>query len=221
MSAMNNRLAMTLAVGAGYLLGRTKKAKLALGVGGMVLGKRLNLNPQQLTGLLTEQLKNNPQLAEVRDQLRNDLQGVGKAAATAVVTRRLDALSDRLHDRTLGVQDSLGAVGGKVAGGTMPGGSTAGSDGDRDEDEDEAHGTGEADAKRGATGKGGGTEKDERPARKPARAAKKAPASGAGRPAKKTAASTASSTASSAGKSGRAAKKTTARRRTTGGDDRG
>ncbi|KNE79695.1 hypothetical protein ADZ36_26155 [Streptomyces fradiae] len=219
---MNNRLAMTLAVGAGYLLGRTKKAKLALGVGGMVLGKRLNLNPQQLTGLLTEQLKNNPQLAEVRDQLRNDLQGVGRAAATAVVTRRLDALSDRLHDRTLGVRDELGAVGGKVTGGTMPGGSAAGSDKDRDEDEDEdeAHGTRGADAERGATGKGGGTEKtekDERPARKPARAARKAPASGAGRPAKKTA----SSAGSSAGKAGRAAKKTTARRRTTGGDDRG
>ncbi|WP_238153862.1 DNA primase [Streptomyces xinghaiensis] len=220
MSAMNNRLAMTLAVGAGYLLGRTKKAKLALGVGGMVLGKRLNLNPQQLTGLLTEQLKNNPQLAEVRDQLRNDLQGVGRAAATAVVTRRLDALSDRLHDRTLGVQDKLGAAGGKVAGSTMPGGSAAESDADRDEHEDEAHDTRGADAERGATGKGGGTgktEKDERPARKPARAAKKAPASGAGRPAKKTA----SSAGSSAGKAGRAAKKTTARRRTTGGDDRG
>ncbi|MCC5034285.1 DNA primase [Streptomyces sp. WAC 00631] len=212
MSAMDNRLAMTLAVGAGYLLGRTKKAKLALGVGGMVLGKRLNLNPQQLTGLLTEQLKNNPQLAEVRDQLRNDLQGVGRAAATAVVTRRLDALSDRLHDRTLGVQDKLGAVGGKVAGG-----SAAGSDADRDEDKEEAHDTRDADAGRGATGKGGGTEQNERPARKPARAAKKAPASGAGRPAKKTA----SSAASSAGKAGRAAKKTTARRRTTGGDDRG
>ncbi|MBQ0987604.1 DNA primase [Streptomyces sp. F63] len=216
---MNNRLAMTLAVGAGYLLGRTKKAKLALGVGGMVLGKRLNLNPQQLTGLLTEQLRNNPQLAEVRDQLRNDLQGVGRAAATAVVTRRLDALSDRLHDRTLGVQDKLGAVGGKVPGG--PGEDSAG---DRDEDgtaRDEdgtARSTGEPDAEHGTGkddgGKEGGAERTSRPARRPARAAKKAPASGtAGRGAKKT--------ASAAGKAGGAAKKTPARRRTAGGEDRG
>ncbi len=208
---MNNRLAMTLAVGAGYLLGRTKKAKLALGVGGMVLGKRLNLNPQQLTGLLTEQLRNNPQLAEVRDQLRNDLQGVGKAAATAVVTRRLDSLSDRLHDRTLGVQDKLGAVGGKVSGGPAD-------DSADDRDEDEARDAGEPEAERGGTrksgdGQDGGAEQGKRPARKPARPAKKAPASGARRPASKA--------ASSAGKAGAAAKKTTARRRSAGGDDRG
>ncbi|PGH51134.1 DNA primase [Streptomyces sp. Ru87] len=125
---MTNRLAMALAVTAGYVLGRTKKAKLAIGLGGMVLGKRLKLNPQQLTGLVTEQLKNNPQLGEVRDQLRGDLRGVGRAATGALVTRQLDSLADRLHDRTLGVRDRL------TAGGDGTGAAGDGGRGDERED---------------------------------------------------------------------------------------
>jgi hypothetical protein len=106
---MNNRLAMALAVGGGYVLGRSKKGKLALGLGGMVLGKRLK--PQVLVRAANEQLLHNPQLKEVGDQVRKDLRGVSKAATEAVVTRRVDSLANSLHQRTLNVQDQLsGAV---------------------------------------------------------------------------------------------------------------
>ncbi|GGO95330.1 DNA primase [Wenjunlia tyrosinilytica] len=105
---MNNRLALALAVGGGYVLGRTKKAKLAFGLGTMVLGKRLKLNPQQLAGVLSEQLKSNPALAEIGEQLRTDLKGVGKAATGALLTRQMNNLADSLHGRTLDVRDRLG-----------------------------------------------------------------------------------------------------------------
>ncbi|MEU7487280.1 DNA primase [Streptomyces sp. NPDC042319] len=110
---MNNRAALALAVAGGYALGRTKKMKLALSVGGMVLGRRLQLDPQRLLSLVDERLKADPQLAELRDQLRNDLSGVGRAAAGAFVNRRIDGLASSLHERTLGVQD-------RIAGGVLP-----------------------------------------------------------------------------------------------------
>ncbi|MFI8992802.1 DNA primase [Streptomyces sp. NPDC053542] len=106
---MNNRAALALAVAGGYVLGRTKKAKLALSVGGVVLGRRLQLDPQRLLGLVDERLKADPQLAEVRDQLRDDLGGVGRAAASAFVSRRIDGLADSLHARTASVQERLGS----------------------------------------------------------------------------------------------------------------
>ena len=106
-----NRMGLGLAVGAGYLLGRTKKLKMAVAVGGLVAGKKLNLSPRMVAELLQQQLRNNPQFKEIGDQLREDLRGVGKAASGAMVERQLDALSDRLHGRTSQMRDQLtGAV---------------------------------------------------------------------------------------------------------------
>ncbi|MFE6337730.1 DNA primase [Streptomyces sp. NPDC057806] len=106
-----NRAGLGLAVGAGYLLGRTKKLKLAFAVGTLVAGKRMNLSPKMLADLASQQLRNNPQFKEIGDQLREDLRGVGKAASGAMVERQLDAFADRLHGRTAQVRDQLsGAV---------------------------------------------------------------------------------------------------------------
>ncbi|OAR22762.1 hypothetical protein A8W25_24605 [Streptomyces sp. ERV7] len=107
---MNNRLAIGLAVGAGYVLGRTKKAKLAFGIATMVLGKRLTLSPGALAEFAAGQLEHNPQFKEIGDQLREDLRGVGKAATGALVNRQLEGIADRLHDRTLDVQDRIAGV---------------------------------------------------------------------------------------------------------------
>ncbi|MFD4628844.1 DNA primase [Streptomyces sp. NPDC058284] len=105
-----NRMAVGLAVGAGYVLGRTKKAKLAFAVGTMVAGKRLNLSPKALGEMVTQQLQNNPQFKEIGDQLRQDLRGVGKAATGSLLNRQLEGLADRLHDRTADVQDRISGV---------------------------------------------------------------------------------------------------------------
>ncbi|MEU3894962.1 DNA primase [Streptomyces sp. NPDC045251] len=111
-----NRVGLGLAVGAGYLLGRTKKLKLAVAVGTMVAGKKLNLTPKGIAELVNSQLQNNPQFKEIGDQLRTDMQGVGKAASGALVERQIDALADRLHGRTAQVRDQLSGVASKAPG---------------------------------------------------------------------------------------------------------
>ncbi|WP_069773309.1 DNA primase [Streptomyces sp. LUP30] len=109
-----NRMGLGLAVGAGYFLGRTRKLKMAVAVGSLVAGKRLNLTPKGIADLVSQQLRDNPQFKEIGDQLRQDLRGVGKAASGAMVERQIDALADRLHGRTAEVRDQLaGAVPGK------------------------------------------------------------------------------------------------------------
>ncbi len=102
-----NRTGMGLAIGAGYLLGRTKKLKMALAVGGLVAGKKLNLSPRAVADLVSQQLRDNPQFKELGDQLRGELQGVGKAASGALVERQISSLADRLHDRTSEVRGRL------------------------------------------------------------------------------------------------------------------
>lgn len=102
-----NRTALGLAVGAGYLLGRTKKLKMAVAVGSLVAGKKLNLTPKALAGMVQQQLRDNPQFKEIGDQLRGELRGVGKAASGAMVERQMSALADRLHSRTDRVRGRL------------------------------------------------------------------------------------------------------------------
>lgn len=105
-----NRTALGLAVGAGYILGRTKKLKLAFAVGSLVAGKRMQLGPRALAGLVDQQLRNNPQFKEIGDQLRLDLRGVGKAASGALLERQIEGIADRLHDRTSQVRDQISGV---------------------------------------------------------------------------------------------------------------
>ncbi|MFJ3863225.1 DNA primase [Streptomyces nigra] len=176
-----NRVGLGLAIGAGYVLGRTKKAKMALAVGSLVAGKKLNLTPKALGELVTTQLAGNPQFKELGDQLRQDLSGVGKAASGALVERQIAALADRLHGRTAEVREQL-------AGG--------GSDDDRDEDayddedeapEDEEPRADDDEAEHDDEAEDDGEREERAPARK---AAKKAPAKKAAKkaPAKKAAA---------------------------------
>ncbi|MFJ1737022.1 DNA primase [Streptomyces sp. NPDC088254] len=188
-----NRMGLGLAVGAGYLLGRTKKMKLAFAVGSLVAGKRMNLTPRGLADMVSQQLKDNPQFKEIGDQLRQDLRGVGKAASGAMVERQMSALADRLHSRTSDVRDQLNGV--------VPDAPGSRSD-DEEEPEDaheeepeaaedeeepeEARGEEDEEEPEEARGEDDADEdegEDERPAKK---AAKKAPAKKA--PAKKTAA---------------------------------
>ncbi|WP_196218057.1 SRPBCC family protein [Streptomyces blattellae] len=105
-----NRVGPGLAIGAGYVLGRTKKMKLTFAVGTLAAGRRMQPGPRALVDLVTPQPANHPQFKEIGDQLREDLRGVGKAASGAMAERRLDALADRLHGRTEPVRDQLAGV---------------------------------------------------------------------------------------------------------------
>jgi hypothetical protein len=104
---MTNRIPLALGVCAGYVLGRTRKAKLALTLAGAAAGRKLPLGPQAVGARLTERLNGNAQVKQIRDQLRQDLGGVGKAATGAIVQRRIGGLADRLEDRTRDLEDRL------------------------------------------------------------------------------------------------------------------
>lgn len=173
-----NRVGLGLAIGAGYLLGRTKKLKLAVAVGTMVAGKKMNLTPKGIAELVSGQLQNNPQFKEIGDQLRTDLRGVGKAASGAMVERQIDALADRLHGRTAEVRDQLSGVASRAP--------DERGEPEESEEPEEPEGADEPEAAEEAD------EPEERPAARRERPAKKAPAEArktAGRtPAKKAAA---------------------------------
>ncbi|MFD8614871.1 DNA primase [Streptomyces sp. NPDC059631] len=176
-----NRVGLGLAVGAGYLLGRTKKAKLAFAVGSLVAGKKLNLGPRALADLLNQQLKDNPQFKEIGDQLRQDLRGVGKAASGAMVERQMTALADRLHGRTAQVRDELaGAVPDGGSGDGAEDGRQDGDGGDGGDDDYEDRGEGrEADEDQGQDAREESRRKEpakKSPADPAKKAARKAPA---------------------------------------------
>ncbi|MFF0792966.1 PE-PGRS family protein [Streptomyces spiralis] len=129
-----NRMGLGLAVGAGYLLGRTRKLKLAVAVGSLVAGKKLNLGPRAVADLVNQQLKDNPQFKEIGDQLRQDLRGVGKAASGAMVERQMTTLADRLHGRTAEVRDQLAGAVPDTGGGKRRGGERAARDRGREDE---------------------------------------------------------------------------------------
>ncbi|MET7603483.1 DNA primase [Streptomyces avermitilis] len=216
-----NRIGLGLAIGAGYVLGRTKKMKLAFAVGTMVAGKRLNLTPRALADLVSQQLQKNPQFKEIGDELRQDLRGVGKAASGALLERQIEGLADRLHGRTAQVRDQLAGV--------VP--DVPGLDDDERDERDEEDERDEADEPEERDRESDGEEDRPRraaPAKKTAAKtgpAKKSPAKKA--PAKKTAAGTAGAkkAAKKAPAKKTAAAKSSARRATRtrtregGGDD--
>ncbi|MEU9070830.1 hypothetical protein AB0D60_28520 [Streptomyces sp. NPDC048306] len=96
----DNRTAMAAAVAGGYLLGRTKKAKLAFAVGSYLVGRRAGLSPGRILGQGLGGLQRTPQVQELTDQVRGDLLTAGRAAVTAAANRRLTGFADTLRDRT-------------------------------------------------------------------------------------------------------------------------
>lgn len=94
------KTAVVAAVAGGYLLGRTKKAKLALALASLFAGRRLGLDPQELIGKGLRKVGEIPQFEELGDQVRDQLMTAARTAVTSTVNRRLDSFSDSLHERT-------------------------------------------------------------------------------------------------------------------------
>ncbi|MFI1250568.1 hypothetical protein ACH4TY_28305 [Streptomyces anulatus] len=89
----------------GYLLGRTKKAKLALGFGMFLLGKKIDLDPRQIGRMLAD----SPVLGSLNDQVRKELVDATRTAATKAVTQRAGSLADSLQQRTQALGTGPGA----------------------------------------------------------------------------------------------------------------
>ncbi|MGP2436265.1 hypothetical protein [Streptomyces sp. JW3] len=131
----DNRAALAAAVAGGYLMGRTKKAKLAFAVGSYLTGRRLGLAPGQVLSQGLGRLQQVPQFQELSDQVRGELLTAGRAAVTAAASRRLDRFADALRERT----DTLDGAGRRDEDGYEDGHGDGYEDGDPEEtcDEDE------------------------------------------------------------------------------------
>ncbi|MFF7264907.1 ABC transporter substrate-binding protein [Streptomyces sp. NPDC008159] len=137
------------AVLGGYLLGRTKKAKLALSAGALLAGSKAR--PGQLAGLLDSPFLNN-----VAQQVRGELTEAGKAAATSVLTAKADSLAGALHERTEGLRQRSHPDGGESKGDderTEP-------DDEQDEQEDEQQDEQEEKAQDEPDAESGGDDED-------------------------------------------------------------
>ncbi len=99
------------AVIGGYLLGRTKKMKLAIMVGGALMGKKIPTDPTQLLKLAGTMVEKSPELQRLDTAVRGRLMEAGKDAALAVASSRMEALTDNLVNRV----ETLGKPAGDAA----------------------------------------------------------------------------------------------------------
>lgn len=97
------KMALAGAIAGGYVLGRTKKGKLALSVATYLAGRRFGLEPRQLAAEGMRRLAEIPQVAELQDQLKGEFLEAGRKAVTAAATRGMGTLADTLRDRTAGL----------------------------------------------------------------------------------------------------------------------
>ncbi|GES33685.1 hypothetical protein AB0G60_26935 [Streptomyces angustmyceticus] len=98
----DTKVTLAAALAAGYVLGRTKKGKLAIGVASMVAGQALS--PRELIGQALRSLAATPQAAQLMDQVRGELLESGRTALSATADRSLGALAGALQKRTSALQ---------------------------------------------------------------------------------------------------------------------
>lgn len=99
------KLTVAAAVAVGYLLGRTRKMKLAIAVAGLLAGRRLKLDPQALLQQGSKLLESSPELRKVTGEFKNKLTGelseqllqAATAAATSAATKRVEGLTDKIR----------------------------------------------------------------------------------------------------------------------------
>lgn len=85
------------AVGTGYLLGRTKKMRLALMIAAAGATGRVGTGTDSLVRHGLRQLAEAADLGTVTDSVRTELVGAARAAATKAATSRIESLTDRIE----------------------------------------------------------------------------------------------------------------------------
>jgi hypothetical protein len=95
---MDNGRIVAAVVG-GYLLGRTKKMKLAIMVGGALMGKKIPTDPAALLKLAGSVVDKSPELQRLDTAVRGRLMEAGKDAALSVASSRMESLTDSLVNR--------------------------------------------------------------------------------------------------------------------------
>ena len=113
---MKGSMQAAAAIGIGYVLGRHRKFRTAammaagMSVGGTAVGGLVLKRGMKMLSSADAVQKVAPQLGELADTVRGDLVTAGKAAATAAVNNRVDALTDSIHDRAERVRNPAATV---------------------------------------------------------------------------------------------------------------
>src|SRR6476620_8716836 len=97
---MNTGAKVAAAIASGYLLGRSKKLRLAVTVGGLIAGRKIPTDARGIMQQGAQLVENNPELAKLADQVRGQLFEAARAAAITAASNRMDGLSDLIKDRT-------------------------------------------------------------------------------------------------------------------------
>src|SRR4051794_27844250 len=97
---MNTTAKVAAAVASGYLLGRTKKLRRAITVGGLLAGKRIATDPRGIVHQLNGMIEQNPELSRLSGQVRGKLVQAGRDAAIAAASQRLNKVSESIRGRT-------------------------------------------------------------------------------------------------------------------------
>lgn len=85
-----------VALAGSYALGRMRKPQWALALAGAVVAKRLRAQGGDALGGILQ----GPGIGKLAEDLRGNVAAAGKAAAVAAASHRMDALSDRIAERT-------------------------------------------------------------------------------------------------------------------------
>jgi hypothetical protein len=117
----------------GYVLGRRKKFKLALGLGLYLGAKKLDIKPGQLAQGLLKEVSALPVVGELKGQSREQLLNVGRTAAGNIAGKWAGGLADSLNSRTERLRDGAAGV-------------ASGSDEDEPDEDDAARGEAAEDA---------------------------------------------------------------------------
>ncbi|ABG92525.1 MULTISPECIES: hypothetical protein [Rhodococcus] len=109
---MTGKGQMALAVGAGYMLGRSHKMKLALMLAGAGASSRFPSGSLGVLGQGGKLLANSPEVAKLGETVRKELMRAAKTAAVTAASRRIDSLSSRLQSGggDLHLVDSVGTA---------------------------------------------------------------------------------------------------------------
>jgi hypothetical protein len=129
---MNQVLKVSVGVGGGYVLGRRKKLKLAVGLGAWLLGKKIKLDPQALLAEGLQKLAQNPDVMKLSDEVRGQLLVAARTAATKGLSDQVNALAGSLNRQAELARQPAGAVGDTVDG------AVSGEDDSESEDEESA-----------------------------------------------------------------------------------
>ena len=113
---MKSQARLAMGVGIGYLLGRTRKMRLALMIAAAGATGAVG-SPRQLVQRGLKQLGSSPELSKLTEVTRGQLIGAAKTAAVTAASSRIDALNERLEGAS-GAKSDRGTDEDEPSGGT-------------------------------------------------------------------------------------------------------